>query len=62
MTDYETWKQIRNEILAIPHWRDPETARGGFDLQPLGPHESSEEGAFNEVMAAFERTRPKEKE
>ena len=41
---------IRREIRSIPHWWNSEEQRGGFDLQPLGPDATSEEGAFMEVM------------
>lgn len=46
--------EIRREIRSIPHWWNSEEQRGGFDLQPLGPDASSEEGAFMEVMRVLD--------
>ncbi|KKI18732.1 MULTISPECIES: hypothetical protein [unclassified Leucobacter] len=46
----KAWDDARAAIRGIPHWANPETGQGGFDLQPLGPNETSEEGAFMEVM------------
>lgn len=45
---------IRREIRSIPHWWNSEEQRGGFDLQPLGPNTSSEDGAFMEVMRVLD--------
>lgn len=44
---------VRAEILSIPHWYNTEDRRGGFDIQPLGPDASSEEGSFMAVMEAL---------
>lgn len=44
---------VRAEILSIPHWYNTGDRRGGFDIQPLGPDASSEEGAFMAVMEAL---------
>lgn len=49
----KVWEQVRAEIRILPSWYDPETGKGGFDLQPLGPDASSEEGAWNAVMAVL---------
>ncbi len=46
--------EIRREIRSIPHWWNSEEQCGGFDLQPLGPDASSEEGAFMEVMRVLD--------
>lgn len=46
----KAWDLARREIRTLPSWYNPETGKGGFDLQPLGPDESSEEGAWNAVM------------
>lgn len=45
---------IVREILLIPHWYNDERQYGEFDLQPLGPNETSEHGAFMEVMRAID--------
>lgn len=45
---------VRREIRSIPHWWNSEEQRGGFDLQPLGPDATSEEGAFMEVMRVLD--------
>lgn len=46
----EAWKEARAEVRNLPHWYNPKTGKGGFDLQPLGPDESSEDGAFDAVF------------
>lgn len=46
----EAWNHARSEVRMIPSWFNPETREGGFDLQPLGPDDSSEEGAWMAVM------------
>lgn len=46
----EAWNHARAEVRMIPSWFNPETREGGFDLQPLGPDASSEEGAWMAVM------------
>lgn len=51
----KVWEQVRAEIRMLPSWYDPETGKGGFDLQPLGPDESSEEGAWNAIMAILDK-------
>ena len=47
-------QRVRNEIRGIPHWWNTEDQRGGFDIPPLGPNASSEEGAFMEVMRVLD--------
>lgn len=44
------WDLARSEVRSIPSWYNRETGKGGFDLQPLGPDQSSEEGAWDAVM------------
>lgn len=46
----KAWDLARSEVRSIPSWYNPETGKGGFDLQPLGPNASSEEGAWDAVM------------
>jgi hypothetical protein len=46
----EGWNAARMAVKSVPHWYDPEAEYGEFDLQPLGPNETSEDGAFMEVM------------
>lgn len=46
----KVWDELRSEIRMLPSWYNPETGKGGFDLQPLDPDASSEEGAWNAVM------------
>lgn len=58
----KAWDAARAEIHGIPHWANPETGQGGFDLQPLGPNESSEEGAFMEVMRVLAKNPYRAKE
>lgn len=50
----EAWNYTRSEVRSIPSWYNPETGKGGFDLQPLGPDESSEEGAWDAVMSILD--------
>lgn len=45
---------IRSEIQGIPHWWNSELNYGEFDLQPLGPNETSEKGAYMEVMRVLD--------
>ena len=43
------WADIWVDVMGIPHWWNTEDKLGGYDIRPLGPDESSEEGAFMEV-------------
>ena len=45
----EGWERARQELRSIPHWYNKEDQYGEFDLQPLGPNETSEQGAFMAV-------------
>lgn len=45
----EAWDAAWREIRMIPHWWNTEDQYGEFDLQPLGPDETSEQGAFMAV-------------
>lgn len=45
----EAWEHARRELRAIPHWWNTEDQHGEFDLQPLGPDKTSEQGAFMHV-------------
>ena len=45
---------VRSEIRQIPRWWNPELGYGEFDLQPLGPNETSEKGAYMEVMRVLD--------
>ena len=45
----EAWEHARRELRAIPHWWNTENQHGEFDLQPLGPDKTSEQGAFMHV-------------
>ena len=45
----EAWEHARQELRAIPHWWNTENQHGEFDLQPLGPDKTSEQGAFMHV-------------
>lgn len=45
----EAWDRAWREIRAIPRWWNPDDQYGEFDLQPLGPEETSEQGAFMAV-------------
>lgn len=46
----EAWEDARRSVRAIPHWFNTDDKYGEFDLQPLGPDETSEQGAFMAVM------------
>lgn len=46
--------KVRSEIRQIPRWWNPELGYGEFDLQPLGPNETSEKGAYMEVMRVLD--------
>lgn len=46
----KVWDLARSEVRSIPSWYNAETEKGGFDLQPLGPDASSEEGGWDAVM------------
>lgn len=45
---------VRAEIRGIPHWWNAESNYGEFDIQPLGPNETSEQGAFMRVMSVLD--------
>lgn len=45
------WEEIR----VLPYWRDPETGHHEFDLQPLGPNETSEKSARELIADIFEQ-------
>lgn len=45
---------VRSEIRQIPRWWNSELGYGEFDLQPLGPNETSEKGAYMEVMRVLD--------
>ena len=45
----EAWEHVGRELRAIPHWWNTEDQHGEFDLQPLGPDKTSEQGAFMHV-------------
>ena len=45
----EAWEHARRKLRAIPHWWNTEDQYGEFDLQPLGPDKTSEQGAFMHV-------------
>lgn len=46
--------KVRSEIRQIPRWWNTELGYGEFDLQPLGPYETSEKGAYMEVMRVLD--------
>lgn len=46
----EAWEDARRSVRSLPHWYNPDDRYGEFDLQPLGPDETSEAGAFMAVM------------
>lgn len=48
---------IAGRIRSIPHWWDAEAGYGEFDLEPLGPHRTSEQGAYMEVSQAVDDAR-----
>lgn len=50
----EAVRTVRLEIRAIPHWFNPEDGYGEFDLQPLGPDETTERGAWMAVQSVFD--------
>lgn len=43
------WEAAKRELRGIPHWWNSEDSYGEFDLQPLGPDETSEQGAYMAV-------------
>lgn len=45
----EGWENARQELRSIPYWYNKEDQYGEFDLQPLGPNETSEQGAYMAV-------------
>lgn len=45
----EAWDRAWREIRMIPHWWNTDDQYGEFDMQPLGPDETSEQGAFMAV-------------
>lgn len=51
----KAWDLARSEVRSVPSWYNPETGKGGFDLQPPGPDASSEEGAWNAVMEILDQ-------
>lgn len=51
----KAWDLARSEVRSIPSWYNTETGKGGFDLQPLGPYTSSEEGAWDAVMEILDQ-------
>lgn len=46
----EGWEHAKREVKGIPHWWNSDDNYGEFDLQALGPNETTEHGAFMEVM------------
>lgn len=46
--------KVRAEIRQVPRWWNSEQGYGEFDLQPLGPNETSEKGAYMEVMRVLD--------
>lgn len=48
---------IAGRIRSIPHWWDADTKYGEFDLEPLGPRHTSEQGAYMEVSRAVDDAR-----
>lgn len=59
----EAWDSAWREIRAIPRWWNTDDQYGEFDLQPLGPDETSEQGAFMAVREVMLENpyRPNEK-
>lgn len=51
----KAWDLARSEVRSLPSWYNTETGKGGFDLQPLGPDASSEEGAWDAVMEILDQ-------
>lgn len=45
----EAWDEAHREVKSLPHWWNTEDQYGEFDLQPLGPNETTEQSAFMEV-------------
>lgn len=50
----EAWEDARRSVRTLPHWYNTDDRYGEFDLQPLGPDETSEAGAFMAVMGVLE--------
>ena len=48
---------IARRIRSIPHWWDADAGYGEFDLEPLGPQRTSEQGAYMEVSRAVDDAR-----
>jgi hypothetical protein len=51
------WRADWDAVNSLPHWYDPEREYGEYDLQPLGPDDTSEHGAFMLVRAAMLESR-----
>lgn len=45
----EGYDRAWSEVRSIPHWWNPNIKYGEFDMLPLGPDETTEQGAFMAV-------------